>query len=453
MKDFLNFFIILISKGLSFFASHTSYGSGSTWPGHIALKFNKSFIKDVVKKNKNLKVFLITGTNGKTTTAKLFKFLAEKNGKRVFYNMEGANLLNGIASSIIKNVGLDGGLKFEVAIFEVDENTLPLVLAQLEPSAIIILNLFRDQLDRYGEVGTIAKKWENALKNIGSSVSLFFNGDDPLIYHLGSKLKNKVYYFGISKAYMEKKALSHDVDSTYCPNCQKRLDFHLISYSHLGIYECPKCKFKGEKIERFDDKKAIYPLPGKYNIYNTNAAILTAKISLKIDSKEAFGIISEFKPAFGRQESVKFKDREVVVLLSKNPTGFNQSIATLPALAAKSSTLLLVLNDGFSDGRDVSWIWDVDFENLIPAFNQIFISGTRAFDLGVRFRYILAGEKIEKGPSDEINIDNKIFINPALYEAVNTAVNKTTVNRKLFILATYSAMLEVRKILTGKKLL
>lgn len=453
MRNLFLLFVIYLSKLCLILISFTRRGAGSTWPGHVALNINKSFIKDIFLRNSKIKIFLITGTNGKTTTAKLLKFLLEKKGERVFFNPEGANLLNGVASSIVKNINYFGKLDFDYAIFEVDENTLPLVLEEMTPYAILILNLFRDQLDRYGEVNTIAKKWADSLKNIDPNTRLFLNGDDPQIYQIGSKLKNKTYYFGLSPKYMSKKELSHDVDSIYCPICSKRLDFELISYSHLGTFKCRGCKFKAENVERFDNLKSAYPLPGKYNVYNTNALILTVKITLGFDPEETLEIISGFKPAFGRQENIKFRDRNITILLSKNPTGFNQSIATLSELPGKSTAVLLVLNDEIPDGKDISWIWDVDFENIMPAFNKIFISGKRAFDLGIRFRYILINGKIRKEPSGYINIDNKILIISDINRAVDELILQTKKEDTLFILPTYSAMLEIRKILTGRKLL
>ncbi|MDO9027593.1 MAG: Mur ligase family protein, partial [Candidatus Roizmanbacteria bacterium] len=187
-----NIFIILICKIISKFIQFLNLGSGSTWPGHLALIINDKFIENVVNKNKNLKIIVIAGTNGKTTSTALLKFLLEKSGKKVFTNQEGANLLNGVASSIIKNSNIFSQLKYDFAIFESDELNLSLFLKKISPDKILILNLFRDQLDRYGEVNTIALKWLESLKTLSAKTEVFINGDDPQLYFIGSKLNQKI---------------------------------------------------------------------------------------------------------------------------------------------------------------------------------------------------------------------------------------------------------------------
>ncbi|MCL5113861.1 MAG: Mur ligase family protein [Patescibacteria group bacterium] len=438
----INALLILLGKSLIKFGNTLNIGSGSTWPGHIALKLNKNFIKQISSKNKNLKIVLIAGTNGKTTTSKLIKHILEKNSLKVFHNEAGANLLNGIASSFIKNSNLSGKLPYDVAIFEIDENTLPLILREINHYSILLLNLFRDQLDRYGEVNTIAKNWQQALKKVDKNTFLFLNGDDPQIYSLGQENDLKTYYFGISDKYMDQKEIPHDVDSVYCPNCSHKLNYSKMSYSHLGKFKCYNCGFKQEKVETFADQKINYPLFGKYNIYNTNAAILLTSKAFNIPTEKVIEFTEEFKPAFGRQEIVKYKGKNIIVLLSKNPTGFNQSIeATINYSKDEKPNALVVLNDRIPDGRDVSWIWDVDFNDLSLA-KKIIISGDRTFDLAIRFKYALND-----------SFEQKTIIEEDLEKAINTAVSQTEENKTLFILPTYSAMLETRKILGGKKIL
>lgn len=310
-----------------------------------------------------------------------------------------------------------------------------MVLKEIRPEAIVILNLFRDQLDRYGEVDLIAKKWQESLRNLSKGTEVFLNADDPQIAYLGKDLKTTVAYFGLDDKYLTSKEIPHDVDSAYCPNCGKKLSYKGISYSHLGDYFCQNCAFERPKIST---NKFKSPLLGVYNFYNVHAASLVASRLFSISEDKIKKFLPSFKAAFGRQEEIIYKSRRVFLILSKNPTGFNQSISVmLRKLESKKDSLFLVLNDRIPDGRDVSWIWDVDFEKL-PKAKQIFITGDRAYDMALRFKY--AGIP-----------DFKVFEN--LNKAIEVAIDGLSSNETLYIMPTYSGMLEVRKILSGKKLL
>lgn len=438
-----NIFITTLARIFAVFLRTLRLGSGSTWPGEIALFLNRNFIKDIVNLNKNLKVILVAGTNGKTTTVKLLKQILEGNKQKVFHNQSGANLLNGIASALLDKINVLGKLKENIAIFEVDENILPLALSEISPYQIIILNLFRDQLDRYGEVNTTAKKWENALAKIPKNTIVVLNGDDPQLFFIGLNLSQNVYFFGIDKKDMEKKSIPHDVDFIYCPICSNKLSFDFISYSHLGKFFCKACGFKQKNIESFQRENILYPVLGKYNIYNTHAAILAARVGFHIGLKLANNYLSGFSPAFGRGEIIKFQNKKIVILLSKNPASFNQSIELVKnAKGAKNA--LVILNDRVPDGHDVSWIWDVDFENLTNTTSDLFISGDRAYDLAIRIKYAL----------DQENFNNKkLKIIENIKTAINKAVEHASKNTTIYILPTYSAMLEARKIITGKQIL
>lgn len=432
----MNVLLIFFGKLLSLIIRYLNVGSGSTWPGHIALSLNSNFIKDILK-NSKIKIILIAGTNGKTTTGKLIENILRTDGKKVFQNQAGANLLNGIVSSLIQNSNLSGKMDFDFAIFEIDENTLPLILKEINnPHYIILLNLFRDQLDRYGEVNTIVKKWNDAMKNLSDKTTLILNADDPQIASIGNFAKAKVFYFGLKTE--NNKKIQHASDSTYCPNCGKKLFYNFVSYSHLGNWTCKTCSFKYPQKVFYDSP--IYPLAGIYNKYNVNASVLFAKINNTSDLR-ALESLKNFKPAFGRQEILNIDRKKVQIFLSKNPTSFNESLRTISSLNAKN--VLIVLNDRIPDGRDVSWIWDVDTEEYVENFNKIIVSGDRALDMGLRLKY-----------SSEFQIsDFKFQIEGNLEKAIALSLQKTSQSETLYILPTYSAMLEVRKILTGKKIL
>ena len=444
-----NVLIILICKLISKISQFLNLGSGSTWPGHIALKINKKFIEQVIEKNKNLKIIVIAGTNGKTTSTALLKFLLEKSRYKVFTNSEGANLINGIASTIIRNVGNKNicsvQLNYDYAIFESDELNLPLLLNKINPDKILILNLFRDQLDRYGEVNTIALKWLDSLKKLANKTEVFINGDDPQLYYIGTKLSQKVHYFGVDKKLMKLKDIPNDVDSIYCPVCLSLLKYNRLSYAHLGDFYCPNCQFKraGKLVNDFSNEIISYPMSGLYNVYNTNAVLILLKSLIGNQLNQLNQLnqwLAEFSPTFGRQEEIIYQGRKIFILLSKNPAGFNQSIQTVSEMTDnKKANFMIILNNRIPDGLDVSWIWDVDFKPILSVADNVFISGDRLYDLNLRLKYEDTKNKIQ--PFEDLT------------KAIEAIIKITKEGERIYILPTYSAMLEVRKILLGRRLL
>jgi lipid II isoglutaminyl synthase (glutamine-hydrolysing) len=426
----INILIILFGKTFSFFSKRLNLGHGSTWPGHIALKLNPHFIIQILKNSKT-RIILVTGTNGKTTTAKLLQTILENNGKKVVLNSSGANLLNGVASSLILKSDFKGKLTEDFVIFEVDENTLPQIVRIIEPDFIIALNLFRDQLDRYGEIDTIARKWKEAYAKLPST-QLILNADDPQIAYLGENLRH-VHYFGLDLQGSDKS--EHAADSILCPRCGKRLNFTSHYFSHLGDWSCQSCGLVRPKSEA--DKDIFLPLEGTYAIYDIQAAALLSKL-IGLTKNQINQGLKNFQPAFGRQEIIKIDGKNVQFFLSKNPTSFNESLRAIAQKNAKN--LLIVLNDRIPDGTDVSWIWDIDFETLIKSNMNLYLAGDRVYDLALRIKY--AGITIS---------EKNIFEN--LNDAIGKGINETKRNQTFYILPTYSAMLEARKILTGKKIL
>jgi len=431
-----NVLLTSFGKLLAQTSQMANFGNGSTWPGHIALTFNKNFIKEILRTNQQLKTIIVAGTNGKTTTAKLISSILESDKKTVFQNSSGANLLNGIASTLIQHSNKAGKIDQDFAIFEIDENALPLALQEITPDYIVLLNLFRDQLDRYGEVNTIARKWAKAIAELSPKTTLILNADDPQIASLGKDFKGKVLHFGLDDKSLALTTYQHAVDSTYCLSCGSKLMYKTTYYSHLGDWECKNC---GEKRPKLDVSDSLfYPLSGVYNRYNTLAALLVAK-SNNVSNQTIEQSLKSFKPAFGRQEILEVNGKKVQIFLSKNPASFNQSLRTIAEL--KAQNLLIVLNDRIPDGRDVSWIWDVDFEEYISDKMDVSVSGDRAFDMALRLKY--AHPHVKK-------VDTYY---PLLDKGIEATLAKVAPNETLYILPTYSAMLEVRKILTGKKIL
>ena len=429
---------ILTGKFIIKLSEATKKGAGSTWPGHVALKINSKLIQNLFQDNPQLDIILVAGTNGKTTTTKLLHEVLTKQGKKVFRNDTGANLLNGIASTLLKNSSINDNIPYDIAIFEVDENSLPLFISELSgvknKISLILLNLFRDQLDRYGEVNSIAKKWHSSLKTLPKETILVINGDDPMLRFIGENCSLHSFYFGLSEKYMKKKETPHDVDFLYCPHCGTELVYLKRSYSHMGIFNCPKCNFKHTKTAVFDSLPN--PMLGIYNRYNTNAAALLLQKAYGLDISTLSEILNKFSPAFGRQEKIIYKGQEIFLLLSKNPTSFNQSLEAILE-RDKHPNIMLLLNDKVPDGHDISWIWDVEFESLKYA-NNIIISGDRVFDMAIRIKYA------------DISVFTPVR---DIAKALDTSLNMTKKNKTLYVLATYSAMLEIRKLLKGQAIL
>lgn len=421
--------IVIIGKLLSAVSRLTGAGAGATWPGEIAINLRQEILKDFSSQLRE-GIIIVAGTNGKTTTSLMIKKILEDNGKKVIHNGSGANLLNGVVSAFLEKSSLSGKIDADWAVLETDENSLPVVVKYSQSPEIIVvfLNLFRDQLDRYGEVDVIAEKWETALAGKDRNLKVIANADDPLVAHLSKG--RKTFYFGVNEPSYYLKKMEHATDSIFCLNCGNRLTYKGLYYSHIGLWHCENC---GEKRPEPKLSKWESPLPGLYNLYNTLAAVSVARY-LKISDSTIENSLKNFAPAFGRQEEFDVEDKKVKIFLSKNPAGFNESLRTILRLGAKN--ILFVLNDRIPDGRDVSWIWDVDFENMSKDI-KLFVTGDRIFDMALRIKYAGLKAKVE----------------PNLGLAIEAGLMETTQNGTLYILPTYSAMLEVRELISGKKIL
>jgi UDP-N-acetylmuramyl tripeptide synthase len=305
------------------------------------------------------------------------------------------------------------------------------------------LNLFRDQLDRYGEVDTISQRWQKAIAPLPTDTVVILNADDPTLSRLGQQLPQKVLFFGLSEpeAYLDE--IPHAVDSIYCPSCGHPLDYKGVYLSHLGDYHCPSCGFSKSQLA-VDSREWPQILIGIYNKYNTLAAGLVAK-EIGIDIPTIYDTIKNFRAAFGRAEELDVNGKHVRILLSKNPVGMNETIRAVNDIqkSGGASTKLLVLNDRTPDGTDVSWIWDVDTEKLVASGGTVVVSGDRVYDMALRLRY---------SETDGQN-NFKLIVKEDLKEAIATALEHTPANETLHILPTYSAMLEVRGFLTGRQIL
>jgi len=400
---------------------------------------------------------VVTGTNGKTTTAALLRRILEVEGRHAIANQAGANLIFGVTAAVVDRARWNGRVPASVGLFEIDEASLPLLVADTAPGTIVVTNLFRDQLDRYGELETTAGHIRRALGQGPEGVTAVLNADDPMVASLGADLP-RVVYAGLDDQALLQPELKHGADARFCPRCGTPLDFSGVYFGHVGHYRCPRGDFRRpsptvratrvtiEGIEAMrltmtDGARSVdvrVPLSGLYNAYNVLLAIAAAT-AVGIPLSKAAAALSDFTPAFGRMERVEVDKRAAVLLLAKNPTGFNEVLRTAIAFGHGRS-FLLALNDRIADGQDVSWIWDVDFEQLRGAAERIVVTGDRAADLRLRLKYAeIANDRIE--------------VVESWRDALHRAAAITPADQTLFILPTYTAMLELRSVLTKEGVL
>lgn len=420
----------IIKKGLNIL----KLGRGEAAPGLIALSIDSNFI---AHKHQDLDLkILITGTNGKTTTTNLISQILIAQNISHLTNLNGSNLERGVASSFI------GKKLKKTVLWECDEAAFSKIAPQVKPTHIIITNLFRDQLDRYGEINTTLKKWLNTLSNLPKT-TLILNGNDPSLVYLGQKLENhQVIYFGLKSS--KTSILKHSADTIFCPNCNKKLNYSHVNFSHLGFYSC-SCNFKTPNITYLAhnlSKNSLYvnssllktKLEGDYNFYNISAAYSLANI-LNFKLAKVIKTINNFQPVEGRQEKLIYKNKTIQFYLVKNPTGFDQVIETLKNQKSKL-TLCLALNDNLADGKDISWIWDVDFESLNGFCKKIIVTGSRNLDLALRLKYA--------GFDPEV-----VTLKPNLAQAIKVLLHQPS--EYLYILPTYTALWEIKKIINSSK--
>lgn len=428
-------------------------GSGATAaPGLVSQYIDEEALRKLGKYYSN--IILVSGTNGKTTTARLISAILEKADIPHVDNREGSNLVRGITASLMAEANLAGASPTSTAVLEVDEAALPVVISQISPRVIVLNNLFRDQLDRYGEVDTIRKLWLNSVQNLDSSTTLILNSDDPAVGTI-KETRAKISYFGIEDKDVALTEIPHAADFLNCTNCRSTLKYKNVFLSHLGHYYCPNCDLSRQKPEVGAIKVALdglrgsevqvnlhktpteitTRLPGLYNVYNILAAV-TVAAQLGVDPKIIAAAIGEFKPAFGRTERIESQGKKIYISLVKNPTGFNEAIRTVFASEEKK-TSLIAINDLIADGRDVSWLWDVDFERLVKNSKYTIVSGIRAPDMVLRLKYAEA-----KNFEAEKNVEI----------AFEQALKKTESGETLFIFPTYTAMLKLKSLFAKKGL-
>ncbi len=479
------------------------FGGGTSIVGVIAQRLYPEIVPYLARQL-HYGSILITGTNGKTTTSSFMAAIINDAGLRVWRNREGSNLLRGIASSLVIRSQPNGRLRRSgraIAVLEIDEAVLPTIVQHIPPRIIIFTNLFRDQLDRYGEVDSVLAHWQRAIAALSPDTTLVLNADDPATANLARSFAGNVVYYGIDTLHStihepERGAQAQErhqtIDARTCPACGGDFVYDLRFYSHMGHYHCSTCglqrpqpQVQATQVQElgFDrtrihistpttEGEIVIPLPGFYNIYNALAAIAAAQ-ALAIHWEPIVTGIEQSKPAFGRGERIQAEGRTIRLLLAKNPTGFNEVLRTL-FTETTARNILFILNDHIADGQDISWIWDVDFERAVGHLNTLAVAGTRARDLALRLKY--AG----------IELDEKDIIPPAplraarredastraarknasararlslvetqpqqplvrkfgIKQALESALEQTPIGETLFIVPTYTGLLEVHR--------
>ena len=437
-------FLSIIASKITIFVTKTLLKGGTTFPGRVALKLDKNILAKV---SKGYKVVLVTGTNGKTTTTSMIYNIVKEDGHKVITNNTGANLYSGIVTTFIDNYSFFNKTEDTYAIIEVDEANVKYITEHITPEVITVTNLFRDQLDRYGEVYTTLTKILEGLPSVPTS-TLVLNGDESLLGDL--KLPNPTVFYGFNAILNENKTIEVNADAKFCKFCKTPYNYNYITYNHLGDFYCPGCGYKRAELKysvdeildltpesstvKFGDLEVLISQSGVYNIYNAlNAYAITKELG--IEDSIIKDSLEKQSSSFGRQEILNIEGKDVKIILVKNPAGYNQALDTL-CLNKHSFGAAFLLNDNYADGRDVSWIWDVDFEKLHTLdINEVFISGIRCYDMAVRLK--VAG----------LNPDR--FILEETFEGLTEKI-KTSKSDKIYVLATYTAMINFRKYLHSK---
>jgi len=439
---------IAAARAVGSLARRAGRGGGTSLPGKLLMRLEPDAISELAARLTRGSV-VVSATNGKTTTAAMIASILERAGVTLVHNRAGANMAGGVASALLGAARAGGRIDGELGLFEVDEFWLDRLTTQLTPRALLLANLFRDQLDRYGELEIIADRWAEVVASLPDSAALVLNADDPLVADLGRHVPG-VRYFGVEDPAMAMPEMQHASDSKHCRRCGAAYVYEAIYLGHLGRYRCPNCgqrrpdpdiaaeaiTLEGTRRARFTLRTATaatqieLPLPGLYNVYNALGAAALA-LELGISLEQIRTGLEHVAAAFGRAESVVIGEREISILLVKNPVGANEILRTL-ILEAGELDVLAILNDRTADGHDVSWVWDADFEVLAGRLRTVTCAGTRAAELALRLKY--AGVPVER-----------LHVEHALPAALDHAVAAAAPGGRLFVLPTYTALLELRE--------
>lgn len=450
MRDF---FAIWAGHIAGWLSRRFGRGGGTTIPGRVALRVSPHVLSHVCARLPQ-GVVLVAGTNGKTTTSRMVAALLAAAGLRVLHNRSGANLISGVTATAVAGVRWNGSVPYDIAVFECDEAALPQVIRATQPRLVLVHNLFRDQLDRYGEVDTIARNWLQALSILPSATVVLYNADDPTLARLALDVHCHTVPYGNDAVATARDAVAHLADAGFC-RCGSALDYQVRFSGHIGHYTCAGCGFtrprpqcaldavtaaglRGSTVSiRLPQRGVSFllPMPGLYNAVNALAAVAVAEtLGYSPDYAATY---AQFHAAFGRYEVVQTPDRTLVLALIKNPIGASETLRMLVDAWHEPATVVFLINDLDADGTDVSWLWDADFELVAPHIAHGFVAGTRAADMHVRLKY--AGVAPER-----------LSAVPAISTALDAALAAARPGETVYLLPTYTAMLALRSVLVDR---
>lgn len=457
---------VLAARGAQVASRLLGRGGGTALPGLVAQRIDPDVIGHLAQQLP-LGSIAVSATNGKTTTTHaLASILAEADYEPVT-NRSGSNLLRGIATTLVEHTSALGRLDVtdrSVGLFEVDEATLPAVVEQVSPRLVLMGNLARDQLDRYGELDAVAARWADVLKKLPQDAIALLNADDPAVAALGRTAPVRVVYYGLNAQEWAQAGLDHAADAKFCPFCSVQLKYDTVYFGHMGHYRCPGCGWERPRpaivgkdvrlrglagfsmaVEHEGGEFTVdVSLPGLYNAYNALGAAAAA-ITFGVPDLAIVAGLSKTTAAFGRAEQLGIDGRHVYLLLAKNPVGLNAVLRTLTT-DPRAKHLLAILNDDIADGQDVSWIWDADWEVLKGQVASAVTSGRRAEDMALRLKYAGIGDVQAADPQPGGPV--RLYVQRDLAAALQLAVKQTPPGETLYILPTYTAMMELRDLMT-----
>jgi UDP-N-acetylmuramyl tripeptide synthase len=439
-------------KGSGAAARLLNIGGGTSFPGGIARRIDPLVLRKVAATSTGRRA-VISGSNGKTTTCRMLTALARAAGFSVAQNRSGSNLLGGVTTVAVREADLLGRMAAQLLVLEVDEATVRGVAPEVAPDMMLVTNIFRDQLDRFGELYSIARCLETAAEALPAHATVVLNGDDALVASLAPDSPARRLFFGLRAEGIGTEVPEHAADTIRCVRCQHPLIYHRVYVSHLGDYECPECGSRRPDLDIAVTHVAAspdggsdvtaetpagtvrvrVPLPGLHNVYNAAAALAAAFALGTLEPGSARDALGGLRPAFGRLEEIRAGDRSSVLSFVKNPTSYNVTLRQILQRPGRKHVLAAHSNTAV-DGEDFAWLWDVDLEQLVPDLASLVVSGTRAEELALRMKY--AGAR----PTD-------MRVIPGRQAALETALAGTPPDQPLYILAGYTPMREFRQIM------
>lgn len=426
-------------------------GGGTSFPGIVARRIDPTVLRKVVGASPARKI-VVCGSNGKTTTCRMIAAISRADGKRVTQNRSGSNLLPGVTAVAVNGASIFGGLDADVLVFEIDEATIRHAVPEIEPDVVIVNNIFRDQLDRYGELYAVAAALENMIRALPAEATVILNGDDPLVAGFAPEAKAKRLYFGMRTEDVGTQVPEHAADTIRCVRCQHDLEYTKAYISHLGAYRCPNCGYARPALDIAVTRARLspdgvsqiavetragavefgLPLPGLHNVYNAAGAIAGA-LAMGLELGAVPAAMAGLRPAFGRLEDIQAGDKHIVLCFVKNPISYNTTLRTILQRPGKKH-VLSVHSNAETDGEDFAWLWDIDLEELAPQLASLVTAGKKAEELAMRFKYAGVPEET-------------ITVIPDRPQALDAALANVPPGGTLYILSGYTPLHELRRVM------